>query len=220
MKKFPVYTLPVLLGSTFLITQVGRADVSGPPLSIQVKQVTRWFVGEFDNTKQVANDPDVPLITMSNCRVKLAQPNQNNRKNPTVYLQQETDGVPFRVRLYSFSKSQTGVKLSVRSFVDEESVLGMCDRPKFQRVVDMENVVTQSCDVEVNWQPRRYSGNNEPEGCPTSFPGGKVVSEVTIKRRGTDSLDRIFDAQGNQLFGTDIKFRRIPLYWSERGTGE
>ncbi|MDJ0675903.1 MAG: chromophore lyase CpcT/CpeT [Calothrix sp. MO_167.B42] len=212
MKKFPVYTLPFLLGSTFLLTQVSRADVSSPPLSIQVKQVTRWFVGEFDNTKQVANEPEVSLITMSNCRVELAQQNQENRHTPTVYLQQETNGVPFRVRLYSFSKSQTGVKLSIRRFVNEESVLEMCTRPKSQRIIDMANVETQSCDVEVNWQPGRYSGNNEPEGCPTSFPGGKVVSEVTIRGRGTDSLDRIIDSQGNQLSGTEIKFRRIPLY--------
>ncbi len=211
MKKFQVYTLPFLLGSTFLLTQVSRANSNGPPLPIQVKQVTRWFVGEFDNTEQVANEPDVSLITMSNCTVKLAQQNEN-RQSPTVYLQQETNGVPFRVRLYSFSKSQTGVKLSIRRFVNEESVLGMCDRSKkSERVVDIANVETQSCEVEVNWQPGQYSGNNEPEGCPASFPGRKVVSEVTIRGHGTDSLDRIIDGQGNQIFGTEIKFRRIPL---------
>ncbi len=214
VKKFQVCTLPFLLGSTFALTQVSRANSNTPPLPIQVKQVTRWFVGEFDNTKQVADEPDVSLIKMSNCTVKLTEQDETGQ-SLNVYLQQETNGVPFRVRFYSFSKSETGVKLSIRRFINEETVLGMCTRPKSARIVNIANVATQTCEVEVNWQPGLYSGNNEPEGCPTSTSGGKVVSEVTIRARGTDSLDRIFDGQGNQIFGTEIKFRRIPFMSQE-----
>ncbi|MDJ0615577.1 MAG: chromophore lyase CpcT/CpeT [Calothrix sp. MO_192.B10] len=209
MKKFQACTLSLLLGSTFALTQVSRAASNEPPLFIQVKQVTRWFVGKFDNAEQVANQPNVPLITMSNCAVRLEGKNIS-RHSRAVYLEQKTNGVPFRVRFYSFSKGDRGVKLSIRRFVDENKVLGICDRPIFQRVVNTDNIVTQSCEVEVIREARSYSGNNEPDGCPTSFPGGKVVSEVTIKRRSIDSLDRIIDADGNQRFGTEIEFRRIP----------
>ncbi|MDJ0798017.1 MAG: chromophore lyase CpcT/CpeT [Calothrix sp. MO_167.B12] len=211
MKKFQVCTLSLLLGSTFALTQVSRAASNEPPLFIQVKQVTRWFVGKFDNAEQVANQPNVPLITMSNCMVRLEGKNIS-RHSRAVYLEQKTNGVPFRVRFYSFSKGDKGVKLSIRRFVDEDQVLGICDSPKSQRVVSMDNIVTQSCEVEVTREAQSYSGNNEPDGCPTTiFPGGKVVSEVTIKRRGTDSLDKFFDAEGNEKSGTEIEFRRIPF---------
>ncbi len=49
----------------------GATITSPPPVSFQLNQVAQWFTGLFNNTKQVANNPIVPQITMSNCGVKL-----------------------------------------------------------------------------------------------------------------------------------------------------
>ncbi|WP_414565748.1 MULTISPECIES: hypothetical protein [unclassified Anabaena] len=64
MTNLKVYSL------TFLLTVLvfpSRAVAFAPPLATQVKEVAQWFTGFFDNAQQVASNPNVPLITMSNC---------------------------------------------------------------------------------------------------------------------------------------------------------
>ena len=84
----------------------------------------------------------------------------------------------------------------------------MCDRTPSERTIEVDNIASFSCDFDLFWQPVLYTANNAPDGCPTSFPGGKVVSDVAIFSKGINSLDRIFNANGDLLFGTKIEFRR------------
>ncbi len=182
---------------------------SAPPISFQVNQVSQWFTGLFDNTKQVASNPIVPPITMSNCQVKLVG-DELMENTETVYLEQRTGGFPFRVRLYSFfSNNDSQITISINRFLDETSLLGLCDRPQSQQVINATNIDDFSCEVNLSLFQNSYVGNNSPTGCPTTFPGGKVVSDVSIKPNFIESLDRIFDGNGNLLFGTPIAFKRL-----------
>ena len=204
MKKLQVCTLTVLFST---VAFVPNSQATAPPLSTQVKQVAQWFSGLFSNADQVANNPAIPFITMSNCGVELANTDPMNDVE-TLFLEQTTGGSPFRVRFYSFGVEDSQLTLSVRSFLDQTPLLGLCDRPQAERVIDPDNILAESCDVNLSWEPTRYIGTNAPDGCPTSFPGGKVVSDVEIFADGTNSLDQIFDANGNLLFGTPIEFRQ------------
>ncbi len=94
---------------------------------------------------------------------------------------------------YFFSNNDSQVTISINHFLDETSLLGLCDRPQFQQVINAKNIDAFSCEVNLSWFPNSYVGNNSPTGCPTTFPGGKVVSDVSIKPNLVESLDRVFD---------------------------
>ncbi|HEY9729432.1 MAG TPA: chromophore lyase CpcT/CpeT [Chroococcales cyanobacterium] len=206
MNKLKACTLTVLL-STLTVVQQSRAATIAPPLESQVEQVADWFTGSFDNAQQIASNPSVPLITMNNCEVQLAGANPTN-ETQNVYLEQSSTAFN-RVRFYSFSEGTSAVTLSIYSFVNNNVLSGLCNRPESERVVNISNILTAtSCNVELFWEPTRYIGNNAPTGCPTSS-GGKVVSNVEVFGDRIDSLDRIFSANGTLIAGTPIEFRRI-----------
>lgn len=203
MTNLKVYSL------TFLLTVLvfpSRAVAFAPPLATQVKEVAQWFTGFFDNAQQVASNPNVPLITMSNCSVQLDDDNLfPNSQN--VYLEQQST-VFQRISFYSFSEGNSVVNLSVRSFLDSNILGGLCNQPEQQRIINISNIATTSCDLSLIWEPNRYVGTNAPNGCPTST-GGKVVSNVTFLNNGVNSLDQIFDVNGNLIVNTPIEFRTI-----------
>lgn len=204
MNKLKAYTLTVLL-STLTFAQESRATTVAPPLKTQVKEVAQWFTGSFDNAQQVAELSSVPFITMSNCSVQTVGDNTSS-ETQNVYLEQQSSAFE-RISFYSFSQGNSAINLSVRSFLNRDIVRGLCNTPKPERIVNINNVVTTSCNLELIWEPSRYTGNNAPNGCPTST-GGKVVSNVAIFDSGVDSLDQIFDSRGNLIVNTPIEFRQ------------
>lgn len=192
-----------------LVLSFAFAQKSHAATLFQVEQVSQWFTGLFDNTKQVVNSPMIPPITMSNCPVKLIG-NDLMENTETVYLEQTTGGFPFRVRLYSFfSNDNSQVTINISRFLNETSLFGLCDRPRSEQVINAVNLDNFNCEVNLSFVSNSYVGTNEPEGCSTTFPGGKVISDIVIKPNSIDSLDRIFDGNGNLLFGTPITFNRI-----------
>ncbi|NEN87457.1 MAG: PEP-CTERM sorting domain-containing protein [Okeania sp. SIO3H1] len=197
----------LLLSVTF--AQKSHAATMMPPILFQVEQVSQWFTGLFDNTKQVADNPMIPQITMSNCPVKLIG-SDLMENTETVYLEQTTGGFPFRVRLYSFfSNNDSQVTISISRFLNETSLFGLCDRPESEQFINATNLDDFNCEVNLSFVSNTYVGTNDPEGCSTTFPGGKVVSDIVIQPNSIDSLDSIFDSNGNLLFGTPITFNRI-----------
>ena len=203
MNIVKVYTLTALF-SAFTFAQASATAVTAPPIETQVKQVKQWFTGLFDNSQQVANNPSVPLITLSSCNVELTNANPVTGIE-NIYLEQKSIN---RFRLYSFSQDNLGVNLSIRAFDPNYSVTGLCNRPESEQTIDSSKVLPTSCNLQLLWEPTDYIGNNSPNGCPTSF-GGKVISNVTVYQNGIDSLDKIFAANGNLLFATPIEFRRV-----------
>jgi hypothetical protein len=202
----PSITRPFALAFTLGIALDAHAS---PPIATQVDQVAQWFTGEFDNSAQVAENPQVPAIHMSTCDVELLGATEEGVR--TVYLEQFVAGspIPLRVRLYTFRPAGDRVRIAIQRFTNQGALLGMCSREPAERVIAASSVVPTTCNVDVQWSPATYAGSNAPTGCPASFPGGKVVSEIEIHGNGSDSLDRILDAAGNQLAGTLIEFRRI-----------
>ncbi|MEH1826187.1 MAG: chromophore lyase CpcT/CpeT [Nostoc sp.] len=204
MNFIKVYTLTALF-SAFTLIQATRANaITAPPLETQVKQVTQWFTGLFDNSQQVTAHPSVPPITLSSCSVELTNTNPV-AGTENIYLEQKSIN---RFRLYSFSQENSAVNLSIRAFDTNYSVTGLCNRPESEHTLDSSKVLATSCNLQLLWEPTDYIGNNSPNGCPTSS-GGKVISSVTVFENGIDSLDEIFGANDNLLFGTPIEFRRV-----------
>lgn len=203
MNQLKAYTLAFLAGFVFP-QQSYAAEVK--PLSGQIQEVVQWFTGKFDNTNQLASNPSVPLITMTNCQVQLdgatrADASQN------VYLEQNIAGFD-RVRFYSFGLGTGAIDLGIRSFVNSSSLIGLCDRPVSERIISQNNLAAAVCSLDLTYEQNRYVGNNAPTGCFTST-GGKVVSSVSIEANSINSLDQIFSSSGQLLVNTPIEFRRI-----------
>lgn len=192
--------------TTFSFVQQSRADTSAPPIKIQVQQVAQWFTGFFDNAQQVVNRPFVPLITISSCSVQLDDTNPL-AETQNVYLEQESPGFE-RLRLYSFNQGNSAVNLSISSFVNENTVRGLCNHSQSRPQLSINNVEKNTCNLQLFWEPNSYIGNNAPNGCITNN-GFKVVSDITIEQSSIDSLDKIFDKKGNLLVATPIEFRRV-----------
>jgi hypothetical protein len=200
--NFKTLTLTVLF-SVLAFVPKSRAATSE-----QVKQVAQWFAGSFNNAEQVENNPLIPAISMSNCAVQLDNANPlDDARN--IYLEQKSPAFE-RVRFYSFSKSDSAVNLSIRSFANNGVLSGICNRPQFERIVNFSNLIPASCNLQLMLELNRYTGTNAPGGCPTST-GGKVVSQVAIGENTIDSLDQIFDSKGTLLVNTPIEFQRIRL---------
>ncbi|MBR8836813.1 MAG: PEP-CTERM sorting domain-containing protein [Stigonema ocellatum SAG 48.90 = DSM 106950] len=204
MNKLRVYTLTVSL-LTFTFIQQSHAATIAPPLSEQVKQVERWFTGSFDNAQQVASNSSVPLVSLSDCRVQLAGINSAD-ETQNLYLQEKSPGFE-RDRLYSFSQGNSAVTLSIRSFVNQGLLNGICNLPEPERIVNYDNVVPISCNLDLTREPSRYVGTNAPSGCPTST-GGKAVTNIAIQDGSISVLDQIFDATGNLISNTPIEYRK------------
>jgi CpeT/CpcT family (DUF1001) len=208
MNKLKAYSF-IVLTSTLIFPQPSKASVLTPPaLETQVKEVSGWFTGLFNNQQQVINNTKIPLVTMSNCKVRLGDALLNNDVE-TIFLEQKSSAFQ-RTSFYSFSKGSSLVNLDVRPFVNSSLVSGLCDKPEIERVVNTNNISSASCNILLTYSLQRYIGNNAPNGCPTST-GGKVVSKVTIFENGVDSLDQIFNAQGNLLVATPIEYRRVNI---------
>lgn len=202
VNNFKTLTLTVLL-SVLTFAPKSRAATSE-----QVQQVAEWFAGSFNNAEQVKNNSLVPAIAMSNCAVQLDSEAPIN-ETQNIYLEQKSSAFE-RTRFYSFSIADSAVNLSIRSFVNQNILSGICNQPQPERIVNFSNLIPASCNLQLILESNRYIGTNAPGGCPTST-GGKVVSQVTITENTIDSLDQIFDSKGTLLVNTPIEFQRLRL---------
>jgi CpeT/CpcT family (DUF1001) len=203
MNRLKAYILTVFV-STLTYAQKSYAVIA--PSFSEAKQAAKWFTGVFDNTDQVASNSSVPAISMSNCAIQL-EGSDNTDETQNVYLEQKSTAFE-RVRFYSFSPIDSAVKLSIRSFVNNNILSGLCNRPESERIVNTSNLVATSCDLLLMLASNRYVGSNAPNGCPTSS-GGKVVSQVAIAENVINSLDQVFNPQGTLLVNTPIEFKRL-----------
>ncbi len=143
---------------------------------------------------------------MSNCDVQLDSSAPLD-ETQNIYLEQKSSAFE-RVRLYSFTKADSAINLSIRSFLNPTTLNGICNNPQLTRIVNFSNLIPASCNLQLMLEFNRYTGTNAPTGCSTST-GGKVVSQVTIAENTIDSSDQIFDITGKLLINTPIQFQRL-----------
>lgn len=111
------------------------------PHQAQVDEVVEWFTGNFDNATQVSRNPSVPLITLSTCPVQLGEATEPFGTQ-ALYLEQPEIN---RIRFYSFSPGNDAVNLSIRSFVNPNSLRGICNRPLPERAINPDNLTDAVC---------------------------------------------------------------------------
>lgn len=208
MNKLSTYSL-IILFSTLTFAPQTQAATLAPPLSKQVQQVAEWFVGFFNNAPQVANQPLTPRITMANCTVQIVNTSLS-KPTRSIYLEQIIEGRPPRTRYYQFDSVNSTLNLSIRSFISGDPFLGLCSRPSSERIIDFNQLKSNSCDLQLMWKqdPVRYTGNNDPDGCPGTF-ANKIISDIEISPNQINSLDIGLAADGTSIFAIPIEFSPV-----------
>lgn len=179
------------------------------PIQQQVNSVVSHLVGVMDTSAQASANPEAPSVRMTTCRVQITD--SPTQAIPSVYLYQEqalTDNLdkPYRQRLLQIKPSAGDRTVESKSFKPQnpESLIGLCNKPETQRVIQLSNLGESVCSVFLKPTEKGYLGETPPQGCPANVRGAvKITNTILLHSEGMDTWDRGYDAQGNQVWGAE-----------------
>ncbi|WP_199329359.1 chromophore lyase CpcT/CpeT [Coleofasciculus sp. FACHB-1120] len=198
-----------------LVSSTGTAAYSCPannlqaslPIQQQVGEVVSHLVGVMDTSAQAQAKPKAPNVRMTTCKVSVA----DTKKNPqTVFLYQEQAmsenlAKPYRQRFLKIAPTTDNQSIESQSFKPPtpEAFIGLCSQPEAKRVVRLSDVGSAKCSVFLKRDGDHYIGETPEAGCPSDYKGAvKVTNRIVLHSTGMDTLDRAFDAAGNQVWGS------------------
>lgn len=123
---------------------------------------------------------------------------------------------PYRQRVYRVFETEPGVFVSeVYTLDDAEDWAGAWAHPrKFRHLERDDLVMRDGCSITLRRDAGGdFVGSTEGTGCASDLRGASyATSEVRVMAEGLDTLDRGFDASGNQVWGSTAgayRFRRV-----------
>lgn len=165
-----------------------------------------WLLGRFDSSTQSIAQPQYFSIQLTACQVEA--PNLGAK---ALYLEQaasDTPAAPYRQRLYvieSAGMSEAGhpmVTSSIFNLLDEDSLVGLCDRDERPTFVPADVVYREGCEVYLEWIDDHFEGSTRGNGCSSSLAGASyATSEVYMTATEIRSWDQGFDASDVQVWG-------------------
>lgn len=193
---------------------VGHPAQANLDLSQQVDRVVQYLDGQLSTSHRAANNPKVPDVTMTTCRVQLAPAATDDR----VYLYQEQAitsqmGKPYRQRILEISARPLSQIVRSRTFrlVDPNQWVNFCDRPR-QLMQRRDLAPAAVCSVFLKARNEEFTGVTEASGCPAQVRGAVLIrNRVRLYPGGMETWDRGYDAQGKQVWGAGnvpYQFRR------------
>jgi hypothetical protein len=205
-RKIPQITAKTLI---IWVSFSSLATAQDIPIQQQVNSVVSHLVGVMDTSAQASANPKAPSVRMTTCRVQIID-------NPTeaissAYLYQEqalTDNLdkPYRQRLLQIKPSTGDRTVESKSFKPQnpESLIGLCNKPETQRVIQFSNLGESVCSVFLKPTDKGYLGETPSQGCPANIRGAvKITNTILLHSEGMDTWDRGYDAQGNQVWGAE-----------------
>lgn len=192
-----------------IAANAGFADVpASVPIEKQVEEVVSHLDGAMDTSEQANANPKAPNVRITSCKVKVENAAALNRPQ-AVFLYQEQAlsqrlNQPYRQRFLGIAPSAD--KLSVESVAfrppNPTAWIGLCDRPAAERVVPVSQIGKSNCSVFLQRQGNQYIGETKAGGCPIDYKGAvRITNRIVLHQAGMDTLDRGFDADGNQVWG-------------------
>ncbi|HCH61592.1 MAG TPA: hypothetical protein DFR83_02225 [Deltaproteobacteria bacterium] len=190
--------------------QVGLTREPGTPhygfdseeTSTVVRELAGHLQGTLSSSAQAARDDDFRSIQLQTCEV--AAPGLGTT---VLYVEQAVETTldePYRQRLYVLEEvdDQT-VRSNIYTLADPASFVGLCTRSERRFVHPAEAVLKEGCAVDMVRNKGVFQGETAPQSCPSALRGASFASvAVTVSASGLDSLDRGWDRQGNQVWGS------------------
>jgi hypothetical protein len=112
---------------------------------------------------------------------------------------------PYRQRFLKIAPSADNQSVESQSFKPPitEALIGLCSKPEAKRVVKLTDIGAAKCSVFLKPDGENYIGETPEAGCPSDYKGAvKVTNRILLHSTGMDTLDRAFDAAGNQVWGS------------------
>ncbi|WP_013321691.1 chromophore lyase CpcT/CpeT [Gloeothece verrucosa] len=181
------------------------------PVNNEVNSVVTHLVGIMDTSAQAAENPKKSSVRMTTCQVTFRGANdsvQNSFGSP-VYLYQEQAltqelNKPYRQRFLEIQPSVGQETVESKSYkpAQPETLIGLCNKPESERVLQQSDLGEFVCRVFLKPSPDGFIGETPPEGCPANVRGAvKITNTIILHSRGMDTWDKGYDAQGHQVWG-------------------
>lgn len=208
----------VFFSGTVAHAQPTNTQVS-VPIEQQVEEVVSHLDGAMDTSAQANANPDAPNVRITTCKVKVANAGSLNREH-AVFLYQEQAlsqrlSSPYRQRFLRIApnKDKSSVESAVFKTPTPKAWIGLCKKPEAERMLQFGDLGKSNCSVFLQRNDNNYIGETPAGGCPSDYKGAaKITNRIVLHQSGMDTLDRGFDAAGNQIWGAKdepYKFRWI-----------
>ncbi|AXI99315.1 CpeT/CpcT family (DUF1001) [Cyclonatronum proteinivorum] len=202
MRKFlPLcLTVTAFVALSFSSSCVSETD---PPEDTALETLFTLMQGTFSSEAQSDADPAFfPII--------LHMEPVWTERGRWLYVEQavagrETD--PYRQRVYHVFRDETGQLVSdVFTLINEQDFVGAQFNPAVFDDFDADILEYRSgCAVFLEQTgPAEFTGGTYEDQCPSSLQGATfATSEVLISEEGMVTWDRGFDAEGQQVWGSE-----------------
>ena len=207
-------SIPTFLAIAWTFTAVPAAysqhvgnEVS-VPIKQQVDEVVSHLDGAMDTSAQAKAKPNAPNVRITTCKVKVQDAGVFSRPD-AVFLYQEQAlsqrlTSPYRQRFLRIAPVVGSQKVASAVFKPPtpSAWVGLCAKPEVERVVNSSDIGVSSCSVFLQRSGENYIGETPPRGCPSDYKGAvRITNQIVLHQAGMDTLDRGFDAAGNQIWG-------------------
>lgn len=166
-----------------------------------------------------ASGTNAPTVQMTTCEIQVEGLNITSSE-PSVFLYQEqalADRLtqPYRQRFLRISPSTDGTGIESVSYRlrNEDSWIGLCDRPIGERTVQERDLEDTHCQVLLVPVGENFVGDTPAGGCPSNYRGAvSVTNHIILYEDGMDTFDQGFDAEGNLVWGSTgapYRFRKL-----------
>lgn len=186
----------------------GQASV---PIKQQVDAVVSHLDGAMDTSAQANAKPNASNVRITTCKVKVQDAGVFNRPD-AVFLYQEQAlsqrlTSPYRQRFLRIAPVVGSlIESAVFKPPTPSAWVGLCAKPELERVVNSSDLGVSSCSVFLQRSGKNYIGETPPRGCPSDYKGAvRITNRIILHQAGMDTLDRGFNAAGNQIWGAKDK---------------
>jgi hypothetical protein len=187
-----------------------------PSSAALLKELERYLTGSFTSAAQAQADS-----RFFDIHLHMSPLWPQREDGPWLYVEQAAAArldKPYRQRVYRLRALEDG-RLESQVFLlpgDALQYAGAWQRPELLAAVTPEQLVPrEGCSIllTAEQQPLLFRGSTQGTSCPSDLRGATyATSEVTLQEGALLTLDRGYDAQGKQVWGSEhgpYRFERV-----------
>jgi hypothetical protein len=187
--------------------------LASPAAADDLDQLVQWMTGAFASTEQAARDTHFLDI-----RLHMAPIWPERTDGRWLYVEQASARAlerPYRQRVYRVLRRADGRLVSeVFALPSPLRFAGAWREPARLAALTPDSLsLREGCAVVLARRGRRFEGGTEGRGCASDLRGAAYASsEVVVDAQGLTTLDRGYDAEGRQVWGSEhgaYAFRRV-----------
>mgnify|MGYP002629222027 CR=1 FL=1 len=170
----------------------------------ELLKLAAFMTGSFSSAAQAAEDPEFREITLEMARIWRTRPDA-----VWLYVEQAVAARPdrpYRQRIYRLGRVDDDTFVSdIYLLPDDEAWIGAwSEPPRFDTLTPDDLTLKEGCGAVLDrLNVYTYEGGTAERTCPSELHGASyATSEVQVRPGRIESLDRGWDEQGKQIWGS------------------